>query len=404
MKAIGVCVCLCAALGRTTAAQEFLDRVDEALTFNAFNNQLRARLSGLLDLEAYSFQQPAPGLIFSDGHALFNPRLSLFVDAQFGPKLYFFGQARADRGFDPSDSGGEARFDEYALRFTPWEDGRFNVQIGKFSTIVGNWIPRHLSWDNPFINAPLPYENITAVSETDVPPYFEKFLEAESEDKYDRNPIIWGPSYTTGASIAGKIQNFEIAAEIKNASLSSRPESWTPTASGFEHPTLSARVGYRPSPAWNFGISASDGAYFQHDAAANLPSGTGIGDYRETVIGQDISFAWHHLQLWAEAYEARFEVPNVGNADSFTYYLEGKYKITPQLFGALRWNQQLFSTVSDPAGLESKWGHDIWRTDAALGYRFTAHTQLKLQYSLQHEDDAARKYGHIFAAQFTLKF
>ena len=32
----------------------------------------------------------------------------------------------------------------------------------------------------------------------------------------------------------------------------------------------------------------------------------------------------------------------MGNADTFAYYLEGKYKFTPQFFAALRWNQQLF--------------------------------------------------------------
>jgi hypothetical protein len=27
--------------------------------------------------------------------------------------------------------------------------------------------------------------------------------------------------------------------------------------------------------------------------------------------------AWRHLQIWAEIFEARFEVPAVGNADTF---------------------------------------------------------------------------------------
>ena len=49
---------------------------------------------------------------------------------------------------------------------------------------------------------------------------------------------------------------------------------------------------------------------------------------------------------------------------------------------------------------------DDWldRLDAALGYRFTARTQLKLQWSLQHEDSAPRAYGNTLAAQFTVKF
>ena len=69
-----------------------------------------------------------------------------------------------------------------------------------------------------------------------------------------------------------------------------------------------------------------------------------VAYHRETVLGQDISFEWRHWQLWAEVFEARFEIPGVGNADSLAYYFEAKYKFTPQLFGAFRWNQQFFFT------------------------------------------------------------
>ena len=136
------------------------------------------------------------------------------------------------------------------------------------------------------------------------------------------------------------------------------------------------------------GTSASRPApvpIFLSEAAPTLPAGRGIGDYRELVLAQDLSFAWHHLQLWAEFYEARFEVPRIGNADTFAYYLEAKYKITPQLFGALRWNQQLFGTIRDEDG-RAKWGNDIWRIDAALGYRFTDYLQGKLQYSFSDQN------------------
>ncbi len=34
----------------------------------------------------------------------------------------------------------------------------------------------------------------------------------------------------------------------------------------------------------------------------------------------------------------------------------------------------------------------------------TAHTQLKLQYSVEHRDDAAREYGHVLAGQLTVRF
>ena len=159
------------ATAASVRAQDFLGRLDETLTFTGFDNNVRARVSGTLDLEAYYFDGPAPGLILTTSDALFNPRLSLFVDAQLGSTVYVFTQTRVDRGFDPSDHGAQLRLDEYAVRFTPWKDGRFNLQVGQFATVGGNWVERHLSWDNPFIDAPLPYKNGTA-SEDKRAPYY----------------------------------------------------------------------------------------------------------------------------------------------------------------------------------------------------------------------------------------
>ena len=281
-----------------TEPDDFLDQLDTALTIAAFHDNLRLRLSGTIDLEAYHLQQPAPGLIDSRIDNLFNPRLTLFLDAQMGSHIYFFAQSRLDRGFDPTDHGAQVRLDEYALRITPWEDGRFTLQVGKFATVVGNFIPRHLSWDNPFINAPLVYENITAISDKAAPASPQDFVGSfEADAKYEFNPVIWGPSYATGISVSGRLSRFDYAAEMKNSALSSRPESWNATETDFDHPSFNARLGFRPNQIWNFGFSASDGAYFRPEAEPTLPRGRGIGDFRELVLGQDAGFAWHHLQV-----------------------------------------------------------------------------------------------------------
>src|SRR5881394_2183847 len=403
LRAFSLCIFACTACAFDI--DDFLDRLDTALTISAFQDNLRARLSGTLDLEIYHFEQPAPGLINSDIDTLFNPRLTLFLDAQIGSHIYFFTQARLDRGFDPSDHGAQVRLDEYALRVTPWDDARFTLQVGKFATVVGNFVPRHLSWDNPFINAPLVYENITAISDKSAPASPQDFVRSfEAHAKYEFNPVIWGPSYASGISVSGRLGRFDYAAEMKNSALSSRPESWNATETDFDHPSFNARLGFRPNQMWNFGVSVSDGAYFRSEAEPTLPRGRDIGDFRELVLGQDASFAWHHLQVWAEFYEARFEVPQVGDADTFAYYFEAKYKFTPQLFGALRWNQQLFSNIPNGAGGQVRWSQDLWRVDAAAGYRFTSHIQLKLQYSFQQETTGPRDDNHLIAAQLTVRF
>jgi hypothetical protein len=281
--------------------------------------------------------------------------------------------------------------------------------------VVGNWVPRHGSWDNPFVTAPLPYENLVGIWYTTAADSAATVLKwahiqprssaaAEYGDKPERMPVIWGPNYTSGAALEGTTGQIDYAAELKNVSLSSRPESWSATNTNWRHPTVSGRLGYRPNEMWNLGFSASGGSYLRPTAKPTLAAGHGLDDYREIVLGQDAGFAWHYWQIWAECYETRFAIPRVGHADTLAYYLEAKYKITPQLFGALRWNQQLFSTLPDGAGGFVHWGRDIWRVDAATGYRFTAHTQLKIQYSVQHESLTSRWLSHLVAVQFTVRF
>ena len=391
------------------------DRLDENLTFGAAGDLLRARLSGTLDVEGYDVSPEEQGLIFKDGNTFINPRLSLFLDVQAGPVLYAFAQLRADNGFDPGEGGAHVRADEYVLRLTPWGDGRLNLQVGKFATVVGNWTPRHGSWENPFITAPLPYEDLTGIWVSEGARSVTQLLAWAGVlpkpdmgnayiDRYRSMPIIWGPSYASGASVFGDVGRLYYAVEVKNASLSSPPEEWAPSAVQWQNSTFSGRVAFVPNEMWTVGFSLSQGPYLEPAASAGLPPGRGLDRYVEDVAGQDVGFAWHHFEAWAEAFEARFAIPGVGNADTQAYYVEGKFKFTPQFFGSLRWNQQFFSSLPLPQGGTAAWGRNTWRVDAGPAYRITPHVQVKLQYSVERQDADLQAWSHLLAVQLTCRF
>ena len=295
----------------------------EHLTWNSRDGGLRARFSGTVDLEGYDTQLPAPGVLQTDESNLGNARVTTFLDAQLGPRIYAFAQARADGGFDPGAADFRLRFDEYAIRFTPGNESGPTFQIGKFPVMVGNWIPRHLSWANPFVTAPLPYEHLTGIwdiaaarssgvllSWSHVRSGFP--LSGTAEEKSLRVPILWGPAYASGVAVAGAHGRLRYALELKHASLSSRPDAWSHPRGAWAHPTVNGRLGWRPNPTWDFGLSASVGSYLRPFAGPTVAPGQGLGDYRQIVVGHDASFAWHHLQIWAEIYAARFEVPPSG--------------------------------------------------------------------------------------------
>lgn len=404
-RALVLFICL-GGLPPTLAAQSWLDAIDDHLFLQTPGGMARVDLSVLLDLEGYYIDQRPPGLIFGNDESFANPRASFFLDAVLGKHLYAFVQARIDRGFDPRSERQDARFDEYFLRYTPLDNGSLNLQAGKFATVVGNWVARHDSWQNPFINAPLPYERIVTVGDSTLTASLKAFrARAALADKKELwLPLIWGPDYGSGASVFGSVKKMDYAIEIKNSALSSRPEAWDGRDQGWEHPTLGSRIGFRPNASWNLGVSASAGAYLLPAAVATLPSGTGRGDYQQYTIGQDLSYAHGPWQFWSEIFFGRFEVPRAGNAELVAYYLEAKYKINSRAFAAVRWNQELFADMNGPGVPDGSWDRQTWRIDAALGYRWNRHWQGKIQYSFNHQDGLLQQGEQLVAGQITLKF
>lgn len=396
-------------------AQAFLDAIDGALSAETMQGQVRVQASGTLELEGYRFSQPSPGLLFTAGRSLLNPRLSVYLDAELGRRLYAFAQFRADRGFDPASDPVRLRLDEYALRTTPTERGGFTAQVGRFGTVVGSWVPRHGAWANPFITAPLPYEALTGIWDTaavrsprqllswaHVPP--AQVVRAEQEEKTLRVPILWGPSYATGLAVAGRLGKIDVAAEWKNSSLSSDPGVWDDLPRRWRDGTIGGRIGYRPGAAWNFGFSASQGPYLRASAEKTVRAGTTRDDYRQLVLGHDISFAWHRWQVWSEVFVSRFGIPGVGSADTYSGYVEASYRFGPRFSFAGRLNRQTYNKIPDGNGGEAAWGRSTWRFDLAPSYRMSAHTQLKLQHSFQHETNAPTPYSQTTALQMTVRF
>jgi hypothetical protein len=387
-------------------AQKWLDQLQTELSLKNPSGSIGANVSGLVDVEGYYVDRRAPGMIFYDESAI-NPRATFFVDLALGKHLYGFLQARVDRGFDPgSKKDGEARLDEYFLRWTPLDSSAVNLQFGKSATMVGNWVSRHESWENPLITAPLPYANVTTVSGEDPPSSPADLLARRNLAvvKTEWLPVIWGPAYASGWVLSGSISRFDYAFEIKNTSISSHPDEWSVGDNWWENPAYSGRIGFRPNAAWNHGVSFSIAPYMYSEAQQYLPPGKHFSDYNEITIDYDVSYAWRHWEFWAEIFLTRFEMPSVGNADMLTYYLEAKYKITSQLFVAARWNQQVFGSIADGSGGHQTWGDNMMQIDLAMGYRFTRHLQAKIQYSFNHREASLQQGQHLVAAQATAKF
>ncbi|WP_075087076.1 hypothetical protein [Verrucomicrobium spinosum] len=200
------------------------------------------------------------------------------------------------------------------------------------------------------------------------------------------------------------MDQFEYAIEIKSSALSSRPSAWEARELEWDHPTITGRLGWRPDSSLALGLSGSTGAYLLEAADATLPAESERDNFKQDTVGMDFRYSIRHFELWSEFIFTRFEVPGVGDADLASFYVEGRYKITPSLYAALRWNQQWFDDISDGHGGSPGWDRDLYRVDVALGYRFARNLQGKVQYSYGHEPGLNANGSHLLATQLTWTF
>jgi len=213
----------------------------------------------------------------------------------------------------------------------------------------------------------------------------------------------------------GTLQQLDWAFEMKNASLSSRPQEWDLWNRGFNYPTFTGRAGFRPDAAWNIGVSGSSGSYISQAAydrfSTTSKAGSSIGESRQNVVGTDISYAHGPLEFWSEFAWSQYEVPNatgngkaVGNIGAYSYFIESKWKFIPQFWLSGRWNQQLYSNVTPAGGSETPWYNNLWRADACLGFKINRFTQFKVQYSYTEEAGTIDPGQNLFAVELVIQF
>lgn len=392
------------------------DALAETLRVSSPDGLVRAGLRGRADFSVYGEREAAADLRYSEDRVLFAPEFRLFGDAQIGDAVYGFVQLAADRGLDPGQEPMEARVDEFALRFSTPDTGglRASVQVGRFATVFGGWSRRRLAWENPFATAPLAYENLVGLWDSKGAPTPDKPAAwahinppgdsaAIIADERNRIPVIWGPVYATWLALMIGDETREVAFEVKNAGLSSRPSDWDDNGDEvWETPALATRIGWRPALGWDLGLSAAHGVYLTPEPVSVLP-GHDRDDYRQTTLGTDLAYEWRQLLLWAEVVAARFEVPGAGDADTLSASLAMRYKFDVRRAVALRLDWQGFQDISTPVG-EVPWGRDVWRIEAGPVFRLAAQAQLKLFASLRHEDDAPEPWNPGFSGQLSLRF
>ncbi len=383
---------------------DVFDELDQKLTFSTADGRIVTDLSVMADAALFVQNAPAQGLLFTDNDALVAPRLALFLDSGIGERVLVHVQLDGDTGSDPNQDKWDLRFDEYYVEalLTEPDQGRVALRVGKFATVFGSWISRHLAWDDPMITPPLIYADMLPITDQTVPANAPAFaLRRNVVDKqFDWLPIVWGAGYTTGASLSAGTATFDSTVEVKNGSISSRPATWDIVSSGRNtDPNVTARVRWHPVEEWWLGSSVSRGPYLQSSAEPVLAQGESIDDFDQTTWGVDANYEHRRLQVWSEFVLSTFDVPGIGDVNAYSGFVEARFKVVPQVWLGARWNQSWFDDVNG-----ATWNRDMRRLDVAAGYRFTAHLEAKAQFSWSDAAGRTINGEHLYAAQLVVWF
>jgi hypothetical protein len=395
---------VCAQIVLPDGVNQAFDKVDNALTYESPNGQFYSYLFGQVDLTQYYLGGRPYGIIYSNpsNNFLFSPRLTLNFESAYSDRLLFFAKFRWDDGFDPNEQYNSTRLDEIFLRIAILPKN-LDLQVGKFATVFGAWPSQHDSWTDTFITAPLPYDQVTSVLDGFVVPNASVFAHIRNfpDNLNTWVPVIWGPEYLPGIAAFGTYGKFDLAVSGTTGALSTRPEYWSTL--NFSRPSFNGRLGWRPTPAWDLGVSGSIGPYLSSDAAPFLPAGSSLSDFDQITTGGDAAWSWHAWQVSGEFIYSRFQVPNVGNADTFSWYIQTQYQVTPQLAAAIRWNQQVYNQVNTATGPQD-WDNNQVRLDLALNYKWNEYILTKLEYSWQHQDASFQNGQQLVALQLIVRF
>jgi hypothetical protein len=385
-------------------------------------------VSGQFDLEAFIYGDEAPGVHVEDSllrsdrydrdedsdNPDFGFRLRLFLDGSYAEWLEWSIEGRLD-GTTGGEGGAGARFEQYWARLKPFEEGQAKFQLGKFAAPVGNFIPRSSAKKNPLTTWPLAYDHVTSLTSAgDTAATLS--ANKDAEDLKDWYVPIWQQVYATGVMAFGDLSDFTYAVAFMNSAPGTLPEDWDRGAFDADFYNLYLRAGYRLDARSQVGMSWSRGPYEKTGRDGGIGPGPGPGpgggissddrpDQDQTLFGFDASFTSGFLELFGEFYWTQFESANIHDEpDLWTWYLEGKYQITPELHGALRLAQMYFGEVEDAGGNSVTWDRDVTRVEFGGGYLFTTNFFVKVTQQLNWHMGGRESDDHMLMVQLGLEF
>ncbi len=274
---------------------------------------------------------------------------------------------------------------------------RLNYKAGRIQSTLGLFPDRYYFEKNNLIGVPLMYSYRLGLPRNEV--ISNDDLVANRGTNKGVN-IIYEACWNEGFEIFGDFSSFEYKAAVTDGSLSN------PTSRSNDGFQYMAQINFKYEPGLRVGVGYGYTSYLNDNAAdyVQVEDTYGYGtadikdeDYKSQIINAVFEYSANYFEVLSEFvniwYHSGYDKKKIGLN---SYYIEGKYKFSPRIYGAKSFDQVMFEEIELPNGSKETWDYNISRIEAGFGYKITRKSILKgiLQLS-KFENDIKADIGFV---------
>ena len=334
--------------------------------------------------------------------ALRNLRMGVSTEIRANDHVQVLAEVRLDQG---------RVLEAYGLfvRVRPWPARRFDVQVGRIPPTFGAMSRTAYGSGNILIGQPLAYQYLTSIRPDALPATAEDLVRMRGRGWLSRFPIgndVDGPGlpivntsrWDTGVQAHGITGMIEWTGSVTAGSLSD--PRFRDNNAGRQ---VAGRVAVRPNAATVFGASASRGAWL-NDTLESEVAGSGGDRSQQIAFGGDAEFSRGPFLVRGEAIRSSWRMPRFGALQlgeplvAISSLVEGRYKIGPGFYVAVRGDRLDFSAVRGDRGLV-EWDAQTWRFETGVGYSLTRNVIFKGVWQRNGRDGGRLRRDALFAGQ-----
>ena len=334
--------------------------------------------------------------------ALRNFRLGVSTEIRATDRVQVLGEVRFDQG---------RVLEAYGLyvRVRPWPQRRFDIQAGRIPPTFGAMTRSSYGSSNLLIGQPLAYQYLTSIRPDAMPATVDDLIRMRGRgwlsnfpignlDVAPGLPIVNTSQWDTGIQAHGVSGMLEWTGSVTAGSLSD--PQFHDNNSGRQ---FAGRAVVRPIASTAIGVSASRGAWVDRSLEESM-AGAASDPAQQVAIGGDVEYSTGPFLVRGEAIRSSWRLPSYASLAlneplvAISSLIEGRYKIAPGLYVAMRGDRIDFSTVRNGTSL-IEWDAQTWRFETGVGYSLTRNITFKGVWQKNGRDGGRVRKDAFFAGQ-----